>query len=99
MGDRKQAQSEVQVDTDVVRVTRWHFPPGTETGWHRHGYDYVVIPVTGGTLTVEDAEGSRPYPIEKGMSYARNAAVSHNIANDTDSDITFVEVELLDRAG
>ena len=27
----------VQIDNDRVTVTEWRFPPGAETGWHRHG--------------------------------------------------------------
>lgn len=88
------ALSEIQHEDDRVRVTRWRFPPGTETGWHVHPLDYVVVPVAGGTLTVEDADGSRAYPIETGESYARLAGVEHNIRNDTDAEIAFVELEL-----
>jgi hypothetical protein len=29
-----------------VKVTRWDFAPGAETGWHRHGMDYVVTTLT-----------------------------------------------------
>ena len=49
--------------------------------------------MAGGTLTVEDADGSRAYPIETGESYARLAGVEHNIRNDTDAEIAFVELE------
>ena len=34
------------------RVTRWEFEPGTATGMHRHEFDYVVIPITGGSFSV-----------------------------------------------
>jgi len=30
------------VETDQVRVTRFDFLAGQETGWHRHGHDYVI---------------------------------------------------------
>ena len=43
---RPQATHEVLVDDDKVRVTRWDFVPGAETGWHRHGMDYVVVTIT-----------------------------------------------------
>ena len=42
-----------QLDDEHVRVTRWDFNPGAETGWHRHGWLYVVVPVTDGTLLLE----------------------------------------------
>ena len=61
---RAQAFHEVQLDDDEMRVTLWRFAPGTETGWHVHGLRYLVVPVIGGPLTVEDGKGSRTYPIE-----------------------------------
>ena len=39
----------LQIDNDRVRVIEWRFPPGASTGWHRHEYDYVVVPMTTGT--------------------------------------------------
>lgn len=88
------AIGEIQQDDERLRVTLWRFPPGTETGWHVHGHDYVVVPVLGGTLTVEDKSGRRAYPIETGKSYSRPTGVEHNIINETDSEIAFVEIEL-----
>ena len=41
------------VDNERVIVTEWRFAPDAETGWHRHKYDYVVIPQTTGTLLLE----------------------------------------------
>lgn len=43
---RPAATSHVLVDDERVRVTRFDFAPGAETGWHRHDMDYVVTPVT-----------------------------------------------------
>ena len=50
---RAPAVATIQLDDANVRVTRWDFEPGAETGWHRHGMAYVVVPVTDGTLFVE----------------------------------------------
>lgn len=88
------AIADVQHEDERVRVTSWRFPPGTQTGWHRHELDYVVVPVKGGTLTVADASGSKAYAIETGVSYARVRGVEHNIVNETGAEIAFVEVEL-----
>jgi hypothetical protein len=38
------------ISNDRVIVTEWRFASGAETGWHRHGYDYVVLPQTNGKL-------------------------------------------------
>ena len=40
------ATSDVQIDNDEVRVTEWRLAPGSATGHHRHGMDYVIVPVT-----------------------------------------------------
>ena len=40
------AKSDVQVDTAEVRVTEWRLAPGSATGHHIHGMDYVIVPVT-----------------------------------------------------
>jgi quercetin dioxygenase-like cupin family protein len=45
------AKSDVQVDTSEVRVTEWRLPPGSATGHHTHGMDYVIVPVTSGEMT------------------------------------------------
>ena len=90
---RTPAFFELQRDDETLRVTLWQLAPGTETGQHLHEFDYMVVPVSGGVLTVEDSSGSRAYPITAGKSYSRPAGVEHNIANDTGGDIAFVEIE------
>ncbi len=50
---RPQAVPTVQINDDRVIVTEWRFAPGAETGWHRHGHDYVVVPMTHGELLLE----------------------------------------------
>ncbi|MCO5144997.1 MAG: cupin domain-containing protein [Aquamicrobium sp.] len=91
----KPAVAELQHEDEAVRVTLWRFAPSTETGWHVHEYDYVVVPVQGGTLTVESHAGGRAaYPIRTAVSYARPKGTEHNIINDTDAEIAFVEIEL-----
>jgi len=84
----------VQVDNDRVIVTEWRFAPGAETGDHVHGHDYVVVPLTDGTLRIVDAQGSRDVPMRAGASYARQAGVAHNVINANDFEFAFVEIEL-----
>ena len=91
---RPQAQSTVQIDNDRVVVTEWRFAPGAETGWHRHAYDYVVVPLTDGNLQLESPEGQRISALKTGSSYGRTAAVEHNVINANDYEFVFVEVEL-----
>jgi quercetin dioxygenase-like cupin family protein len=92
---RPKAIPTVQVDDDAVKVTEWHFPPGSETGDHVHGMDYVVVPMTTGTLTIVNDDGTTfPSDMTAGQSYARKTGVSHNVINNNDFAITFVEVEV-----
>ena len=56
------AQSDVQIDNDEVRVTRWRLPAGGATGPHRHGMDYVIVPVTTSAMTIVAPDGSVASP-------------------------------------
>ena len=54
------AKSDVQVDTPEVRVTEWRLAPGSATGHHTHGMDYVIVPVTSGEMTIVAPDGTAP---------------------------------------
>jgi quercetin dioxygenase-like cupin family protein len=84
----------VQIDEPEVRITQWRLPPGSATGHHRHEYDYVVVPMTDGELTIVAATGTSQALIAAGNSYFRRAGVEHDVRNDTGREIVFVEVEL-----
>ena len=89
------ATSISQIQNDRVIVTEWRFAPGAETGHHVHGHDYVVVPLTSGTLKLEEPTGTRSVRLEAGASYARPAGVAHNVINDNPHEFRFVEVELI----
>jgi beta-alanine degradation protein BauB len=89
------ATSISQIQNDRVIVTEWRFAPGAETGHHVHGHDYVVVPLTSGTLKLEEPTGTRSVRLEIGASYARPAGVAHNVINDNPYEFRFVEVELI----
>jgi beta-alanine degradation protein BauB len=89
------ATSTVQVKNDRVIVTEWRFAPGADTGHHVHAHDYVVVPLTSGTLRLEESTGTRDVRLEAGVSYARAAGVAHNVINVNPHEFRFVEVELL----
>lgn len=89
------ANHAVQADNERARITRWHLRAGGgETGHHRHDYDYAIVPVTDGVLTIVDNEGVKQFPLAAGESYFRRSGVEHNVKNDTEQDIIFVEVEI-----
>jgi quercetin dioxygenase-like cupin family protein len=91
---RPAAVPTVQVDNDRVRVTEWRFAAGAATGWHRHGYDYVVVPMTTGRLQLEDGRETRFAELEAGRSYYRPVGVEHDVINANAFEFVFVEVEL-----
>lgn len=95
MSNRPAATPTVQVDNERVRVTEWRFAPGAATGWHRHEYDYVVVPMTTGRLLLEEAGGtSRHAALKAGVSYAKAAGVEHDVINDNPFAFVFVEIEI-----
>jgi beta-alanine degradation protein BauB len=90
-----QAVATVQVDNEQLRVTEWRFAPGAATGYHRHAYDYVVVPVLDGELELIGPDGRRSRArLEQGKSYFRNAGVEHDVVNAGEGVMTFVEIEL-----
>ena len=89
------AVATVQVDDARVRVTEWRFAPGAATGWHRHAYDYVVVPLTTGRLKLVEAEGVvRHAELRAGVAYFRAAGVEHDVINDNPFELVFIETEI-----
>jgi len=84
----------VQLDNERVIVTEWTFAPGADTGQHVHAYDYVVVPMTTGTLRLEESAGTRDAYLRAGVSYARPAGTSHNVVNVNAYEFRFIEIEL-----
>ena len=83
------------IDDARVRVTGFEFAPGAETGWHRHGYDYVITAVTDCHMLLEDpGGGSRTVLVPAGTAYRRMEGIEHNVVNAGDQVMRFVEVKL-----
>jgi beta-alanine degradation protein BauB len=89
------ATSTLQVQNERVIVTQWCFAPGADTGYHVHAHDYVVVPLTSGTLRLEEPTGAKDALLQVGASYARPAGVAHNVVNINPYEFRFVEIELL----
>ncbi len=92
---REPATGTDQIDDEHLRVVRWDFNPGAETGWHRHGFLYVVVPVMDGSLLIELPDGTTAMAeLKAGQSYARPAGVEHNVVNAGPAPLSFVETEV-----
>ena len=54
-----EARATQYINDERTRVTQWSFAqPGDVTGAHVHEFDYLVVPVTGGELTVVTDDGT-----------------------------------------
>ncbi len=92
------AKPTVLVENDRVKVTEWRFlKQGDNTGWHRHAYDYVVIPLFDGILKIDlGNEEMIAAQMQNGVPYYREIGVEHDVINGNDFECAFVEVELLE---
>ena len=90
----KKATPTIQIDNERTRVTEWHFAPGAATGYHRHEFDYVIIPRTTGKLKLIGPDGEETTgELEEGVSYFRQAGVEHDVINANEYPFSFIEVE------
>ena len=92
---RPQAVPTALIDNERTITTEWRFAPGAETGWHRHGHDYVVVPMTTGKLLLEEPGGAeRIVDLVAGKPYFRGVGVEHNVINASDGEFVFIEIEM-----
>lgn len=91
------AKGDVLIDNTDVRVVRWTFAPGEETGYHVHHMRYVVVPMTSGQLLIETDRDSLKVELDAGVPYARDRGVAHNVVNAGLAEVVFIEIEIKDR--
>ena len=92
---RPKATPTVFIDNARSIVTEWRFAPDAETGWHRHGHDYVVVPMTTGQLLLEEPGGvERIVDLTAGKPYTRDEGVEHNVVNASGHEFVFLEIEM-----
>jgi ribosomal protein S18 acetylase RimI-like enzyme/quercetin dioxygenase-like cupin family protein len=93
--NRPQAEGIVKLETERVRVMEWRFAPGAATGWHRHEYDYVIVPLATGRLKIVGPDGAETVAeLTHGEPYARSAGTEHDVINASDGPFAFMEVEI-----
>ncbi len=95
-----EASPVVHIQDDRFRVTEWRFAPGAETGWHRHGHDYVIVPLTDGLLRLDLPGGQTAEArLVRGVPYSRREGVEHNVTNGSaTAPLAFLEIEVVDDA-
>ena len=90
-----EARAETLIDDEKVRVTRFDFDPGDETGWHVHGMDYVITALTDCPMRLEEPGGeTREIMVPAGTVYRRDKGVEHNVINGGAEPMAFIETEL-----
>lgn len=82
------------IDNERARVTEWRFDPGAATGWHRHEYDYVVVPMLDGRLELRSGQGTNLADLKAGVPYFRGQGVEHDVINANEFEFAFIEIEL-----
>ena len=87
----------VYIDNNRARVTEWRFKGyGDNTGWHRHEYDYIVVPLFDGNLEIVTGDGNRTVaPLKTGVPYFREKGVEHDVINGNNFECAFVEIEII----
>lgn len=90
------ALNETQIENGTFRVTRWELEPGDTIPEHVHEHEYVVVPLTEGTLWATAPDGAQTaVELSIGQSYARPAGATHTVENRGTAWIMFVEIERL----
>lgn len=91
------SHSEQQLENEHFRVTKWTINPGGVIPMHRHDHEYVVVPVTEGTMHVTTSGGEEIIAeLTIGQSYTRPAGSEHQVENRIGTQpLAFVEVEKL----
>ena len=88
------AERSVLFEDEKTRITFWCFPPGSETGWHRHTHDYVTLQQSEGKLKLESRDGNiKIIDYINGSAGAYSAPVEHNAINIGDIEVRVTEIE------
>jgi quercetin dioxygenase-like cupin family protein len=82
-------------ENDLVRVWDMQVGPRGRKPWHHHKLPYVIIPISGGRVEIENVEGKVYYGEEKGgEAIWRDAGEKHELRNLTDAPYQNVLVEI-----
>jgi hypothetical protein len=82
-------------ENDFVRVWDMQVGPRGKKPWHHHKLPYVIIPISGGRVEIENVEGKIYYGEENGgEAIWRDAGEKHELRNLTDAPYQNVLVEI-----
>ena len=84
----------VHHDDANATITRWDFAPGAATGWHEHGWPYVIVMLIDGVLRIDNGQAQTETTLKAGDSYIRPAGIKHDVMNGSDHPVAFVEIEI-----
>jgi quercetin dioxygenase-like cupin family protein len=83
-------------EDEKVRITRFDFDPGQETGWHVHEHNYVITAITDCFMVIQHPDGTQTRSeVIAGSAYSRNAGVCHNVINGSERQMSFIEIEIM----
>ncbi|HTV67480.1 MAG TPA: cupin domain-containing protein [Rhizobiaceae bacterium] len=88
------AKATVLIDNERVIVTEYRFQKDQNTGWHRHGHDYVIVPLMDGKLKIISKDGESLAEMKAGAPYFRKEGVEHDVISANDGEYAFIEIEL-----
>jgi quercetin dioxygenase-like cupin family protein len=88
------AKATLLIENERVIVTEYRFQPGDNTGWHRHGHDYVIVPMIDGKVRLLTKDGEATAEMKKGAPYFRKEGVEHDVISASDGEFAFIEIEL-----
>ena len=78
-GEGGSALATVMIENERVKVTEWRFKAkGDSTGWHRHAFDFIFVPLFDGVLDVKLASGEVVQaPMQNGVPAFRDLGIEH----------------------
>jgi beta-alanine degradation protein BauB len=86
-----EGRTDRQIENSRARVTRHKMAPGAHTGFHRHEYDYVIVPITDGRMRIVEGDRESVNELTAGGAYFRPAGIEHDVINGADKELIFVE--------
>jgi quercetin dioxygenase-like cupin family protein len=90
----------VLFENDAIRVWAVSVEPGSKQPWHRHLLPHLTVPLTGGEIEIESADGTLRRPKEViGQVVWREPGDVHELRNVGASHYRNVLVEVKTPAG